>query len=280
MSDMRRCDRGEHIYDASVHSHCPSCSSRVFDFDDDDKAKHDDDAALSQQVAAQSEELAYFHEMEDVATLEINQGRQTIANANEEPQAKPVIGEFNMDDETTVPLKGKQNPAQQAVQEPAQPQARPEQVVSPAQGPQQSDITRVVKSRSGIIPVAGWLVVIAGPGKGASRQIFAGVNSIGRSKYIGAGIQQKKQEINLDFGRHSDIEIARVAQAKLIYDKKGNIFYIQHGGGSNLTYLNDMPVLEPKVLTAYDRIAMGQTTLSFVPFCGEQFSWDKNSDNV
>jgi hypothetical protein len=110
-------------------------------------------------------------------------------------------------------------------------------------------------------PVVGWLVVTNGPGRGQALKLGYGMNSIGRGE---------KERIALTFG---DEEISRQGHAMLTYDPKGRKFYIQHGGGTNLTYLNDIPVLQPHILTGHEVIGIGNTKLCFVPFCGEQFDW-------
>lgn len=112
-------------------------------------------------------------------------------------------------------------------------------------------------------PPVGWLVVIAGPGQGASLILGNGVNAIGRDA---------SQRLPLDFG---DELISRVNHAQITYDPRGKKFYIQHGGGANLTYVNDEPVLAPRALTANTHIMLGATTLRFVPLCGEAFDWDR-----
>ena len=111
-------------------------------------------------------------------------------------------------------------------------------------------------------PPVGWLVVVDGPGRGASLTLGNGVNSIGRDA---------NQRLPLDFG---DELISRAGHATITYDPRGKKFYIQHGGGTNLTYVNDQPVLAPQELTASTHILMGNTTLRFVPLCGEEFDWD------
>lgn len=109
--------------------------------------------------------------------------------------------------------------------------------------------------------VVGWLVVVDGPGRGQSRAIGFGVNGIGR----GEG-----DRISLNFG---DGEISRDRHAVLTYDHKGRRFFIQHGGGANLTYVGDEPVLQPTELKGREIIGIGQTRLCFVPFCGADFNW-------
>lgn len=110
-------------------------------------------------------------------------------------------------------------------------------------------------------PVVGWLVITKGPGKGQSMQLGYGMNSIGRNS---------DQRVSLDFG---DEEISREAHALLTYDTKGRKFYLQHGGGVNLTYVGDAPVLQILELKGREIISIGKTDLCFIPFCGAEFEW-------
>lgn len=110
-------------------------------------------------------------------------------------------------------------------------------------------------------PVVGWLVIIDGPGRGRAREIVSGRNAVGR----GAG-----NDISVDFG---DSQISRDKHAVISYDPRGRKFYIQHGEGTNLTYLNDQPVLTPCELEALSHITLGDTVLRFVPLCGKDFDW-------
>jgi hypothetical protein len=111
-------------------------------------------------------------------------------------------------------------------------------------------------------PVVGWLVIIDGPGKGNYVKLGFGMNAIGRSS---------ESRITIDFG---DDQISRDNHASLTYDSKNRKFYIQHGGGANLTYLGDSPVLQPFELKGNEIISIGNTRLYFVPFCGANFNWD------
>jgi FHA domain len=110
-------------------------------------------------------------------------------------------------------------------------------------------------------PVVGWLVIVEGPGKGQFLKIGFGMNSIGRNK---------DERIPLDFG---DEEISRERHALISYDPKGNKFYLQHGGGINLTYVGDTPVLQTVELQGRELISIGNTKMVFVQFCGNEFSW-------
>jgi hypothetical protein len=110
-------------------------------------------------------------------------------------------------------------------------------------------------------PVVGWLVIVSGPGRGQSLQLGYGMNSIGRNQ---------DQRISLDFG---DEEISRENHALLTYDTKGKKFYLQHGGGVNLTYVGETPVLQILELKGREVISIGKTNLCFIPFCGPEFEW-------
>lgn len=111
-------------------------------------------------------------------------------------------------------------------------------------------------------PPVGWLVVVKGPGQGRSVTIGNGMNPIGRDH---------AERICVDFG---DATISRHGHAVITYDPKGKQFYIQHGGGKNLTYMDDAPVLVPTELQGFSKIVMGETVLLFVPLCGERFDWE------
>lgn len=111
-------------------------------------------------------------------------------------------------------------------------------------------------------PPVGWLVVVDGPGQGNFVTLGNGTNSIARDT---------SARLSLDFG---DETISRSGHATITYDPRGKKFYIQHGGGTNLTYVNKQPVLAPQELQPGTNILLGNTTLRFVPLCGEQFDWD------
>lgn len=110
-------------------------------------------------------------------------------------------------------------------------------------------------------PVVGWVVIVEGPGQGASITLGYGMNSIGRAP---------SERICLDFG---DTQISRTNHAALTYDPRGKKYFVAHGGGKNLTYLADEPVLMPVELKGGEEIMIGDTKLRFVPFCGADFDW-------
>lgn len=120
----------------------------------------------------------------------------------------------------------------------------------------------VTETKSVSAPTVGWLVIVEGPGKGADLAIRAGQNRIGRARSM---------DLVLDYG---DASVSSENHALVVYDYQNNQFFIRHGEGKNLTYLNGQPVLDTKPLSAFDRIKLGNTECIFVPFCGDRFSWD------
>ncbi|MEM7386800.1 MAG: FHA domain-containing protein [Verrucomicrobiota bacterium] len=114
-------------------------------------------------------------------------------------------------------------------------------------------------------PTVGWVVVVEGPGKGMSHELTYGMNRIGRNP---------QERIALV---HGDSEVSRENHASITYDRKGRKFYVQHGGGQNLTYLGEQPLLQPTEVKGGDEIGLGQTVLKFVPLCGEGFDWSDDS---
>ncbi|MEM7718211.1 MAG: FHA domain-containing protein [Pseudomonadota bacterium] len=127
--------------------------------------------------------------------------------------------------------------------------------------------------KSGKAPVivdkfpTGWIVVVSGPGRGASFSLYAGVSQIGR----GEG-----QTVRLDFG---DTSISRDNHAAVAFDEEQGKFFLGHGGKSNLVRLNGQPVLSTEEMVDGDEIRIGETSLKFVALCGDEFSWNGDGDN-
>lgn len=107
----------------------------------------------------------------------------------------------------------------------------------------------------------GWLVVVDGPGRGASFTLTAGLSTIGRDS---------TQTVTLDFG---DTSISRERHASVAYDEEDNCAYVGHGGKSNIVKFNDKPLLSTEELNGGDTIRIGKTVLRFVAFCTPEFNW-------
>jgi hypothetical protein len=111
-------------------------------------------------------------------------------------------------------------------------------------------------------PVAGFLAVIGGPGRGVVSSIAYGMNSVGRDP---------SQRVSLN---HGDPEISRENHCIVTFDSLARKFYIQPGDSRWLAYLDDEPVLAPTRLESGSHIRLGGTVLRFVALCGDDFSWE------
>ncbi len=176
-------------------------------------------------------------------------------------------------DPTRLIIRSNDSPPAEMLARPGAPLAASPPVASPPAPSGDAAATRYVHEAGtprgaapGIDPVVGWLVVVDGPGKGASRTVHYGQNAVGR----GPG-----QRIALDFG---DDQISREAHAYVVYDERKRQFFVNHGGRTNLVRRNGEPVMAPVALAALDVIEIGRTKLQFVPFCGPGFDWLASGD--
>ena len=123
----------------------------------------------------------------------------------------------------------------------------------------------IFAKRYRIDPVVGWLVCIEGPEKGTDYHLWAKINKIGRGE-------------SMDVCIRADRTISKENHAKLAYDPKHNTFQLIPGDSVNNIYLNEEPVYIPAKLKAYDQIELGESKFLFVPFCGDQFRWNTDSE--
>ena len=110
-------------------------------------------------------------------------------------------------------------------------------------------------------PVVGWLIVLAGPGRGNAIKLGYGQNSIGRDK---------GERVRIDFG---DASISRSKHCFVIYEPRKREFILRPGDSANLTYLDGALVSEPRPLPPGGLVEIGHTTLRFVALCGPDFDW-------
>lgn len=111
--------------------------------------------------------------------------------------------------------------------------------------------------------LAGWLVIVSDQGKGEFFPLAFGMNTLGRDQ---------KNHVCIENGDNS---ISREKHAQIIYDYQNNIFFVKHGEGQYLSYLNDEVLLEAKQFKANDRLRVGSTDLIFIPLCSDKFTWEE-----
>lgn len=136
---------------------------------------------------------------------------------------------------------------------PVAPAVHPVEVPKPA--------TPVLAQQQPIEPVVGWLVVVKGPGRGVSRTIVTGRNS------LGAGADE---DIRIDFG---DAAIAAHGHLYIVYDEEAREFVVEDGKQKVVVRLNGKLLTETMPIGHGDELRIGATTFRFVALCGPDFDW-------
>ena len=113
-------------------------------------------------------------------------------------------------------------------------------------------------------PVVGWLVAVSGNDKGSGFELQTGKNHIGRAANMEVVLTDKK--------------VSRESHATIMYEPRGRKFYLLSSECKEMVYFNDDIVMENKQLANGDKILLGDTTLIFVPLCGENFTWEDYED--
>jgi hypothetical protein len=117
-------------------------------------------------------------------------------------------------------------------------------------------------------PVVGWLVVIAGPGRGAAVELGYGMNSVGR-----AGTNR----VTVDFG---DDQISSDDHFRVAYDQQSRAYHLVPAKGANLLYVDGKAVLTPLALAPMTDIRVGATVFRFVPLCGAACDWSMQASDA
>ncbi len=110
--------------------------------------------------------------------------------------------------------------------------------------------------------ITGWLVCIDGPEKGKDYRLHDENNFIGRSA-------------RMDVSIASDRTVSEDRHAVITYDSQERKFFFALAGGSSIVRLNGKAVLMTQEIQSGDRLQIGQGTFMFIPFCGENFQWEK-----
>lgn len=108
-------------------------------------------------------------------------------------------------------------------------------------------------------PVTGWLVCTAGSGRGRDFRLHSGRNFVGRGT-------------DMDVVLEDDNTVSKEKHCSVTYEPKGNAFYLASEGG-NTVLLNGEAITHAMMLKRGDKIQLGETELTFVPFCEEGRKW-------
>jgi hypothetical protein len=119
----------------------------------------------------------------------------------------------------------------------------------------------LLRKRTGLDPVVGWLVCIAGPDRGRDYRIHSERNFLGRDP-------------SMDLCLSGDDTISRDKHAILSFNPETQRFKILPGDSRGITYCNGEEVDGPRELHSHDVLRLGQTQLLFIPLCDDRFHWD------
>ena len=108
-------------------------------------------------------------------------------------------------------------------------------------------------------PVVGWLVCLEGPERGRDYRLHVGQNLVGRA-------------FSMDVALNEDTKVSRERHCSVVYEPLQNRFFLVPGEGT-ATYLGDTLLTVSVAIQDGDTIRIGDTTLVFVPFCREGFTW-------
>ena len=115
---------------------------------------------------------------------------------------------------------------------------------------------------AGAEPVVGWLVCVKGEYFGQSFALKAGNNGVGRA-------------MNMDVPLAQEPTVSRNKYCIITFEPQSQVFYIQQGESSGLTYLNDEMVMSPHKMAARDRIRLGKAEFILIPLCTDGFRWEE-----
>lgn len=179
--------------------------------------------------------------------------RETISN---KLPGAPVFPPDNYDDDKTEPAGLIRKPQNRQVRIDDQATGKG---VSGGSADTEGVTVGVWSRQRGTGYVTGWIVGIKGPVKGRDYKIYHGRNYIGKERDMDIVIKE------------GDSSIAFKNHCSIVYDGKGNQFYVTTENGT--TFLNGEPLKEAKKLQEGDIIGIGNCEFEFVPFCREGRTW-------
>lgn len=107
----------------------------------------------------------------------------------------------------------------------------------------------------------GWLVCTKGTMLGESFVLWEGINHIGRSS-------------SMDVSLLYENSVSREDHACIEYHSDDCSFILTVPNHDNIVMHNDKRVSKPVCLQDHDTITLGESCLTFIPFCDKRFSWN------
>ncbi|MGB7240986.1 MAG: FHA domain-containing protein [Sulfitobacter sp.] len=112
----------------------------------------------------------------------------------------------------------------------------------------------------------GWLLVSEGPGRGGCFMLAAGSTSVG----LGSDVS-----VHLGFG---DESIPSGSHIQIDFDAETSMFLLRPNNQTVEILLNGDALTKDQPLNSHDNILIGETTLLFLPLCGDDFDWAEVPD--
>jgi hypothetical protein len=256
---LTKCDK-THYYDADKYHSCPHCDKRA-EPADGVKTVVSEKPGMEKPSSESPKRNTLSPRTGSIWDQSVE---NKTANLFQSSESSPVS-----DDDTDTLLQ------EITPEPPAEAAPRQEQIEKPslqaqinavaAHGPTEDVKTMAIYNFSDSEPVVGWLVCVKGAYIGQSFNLKTGRNNIGRA-------------MNMDVPLAQEPSVSRNIHAVLTYEPQKRAFYLQAGESSGLTYLNDELVMSFVAIKAYDRIRIGGGEFIFIPFCGENFTWDEYTE--
>lgn len=257
-----------HFFNADKYERCPVCNKDI------QPVPHIADSGTSKKVTTASR--SQFEETPVIASDPVRHsdasgktasmfGGNSPVNADSRPQMNRT---FSVQD---LPQTPAQQP-EQAVHTAPLPEPEP---VPPATSSLQAAVDAVVSHKdandvktvavwnapAGTEPIVGWLICVKGEYFGQSFNLKTGNNTVGRA-------------MNMDIPLAQEPSVSRNKHCVITFEPENQVFFLQQGESSGLTYLNGAMVMSPTGIKEQDRIKIGAAEFLLIPFCADGFRWE------
>jgi hypothetical protein len=257
-------------YNATDYSHCPYCASGAV------KPSKGKKKCLFKRKPSEDTQKPSGEKQagaEPTGKLEVKE--QPMPETSSDVQlARPgltqsqwtITGTQPQREADTMPTPREQSPERPKNSEQAERTSGPNQSVGNRVQEIKKTTAKYISTSGGEVtyPVVGWLVGVKGVYYGKAFPLKSGYNKVGRSN-------------DMDVPLIKDNSVSHDVALKIVYDSKGNEFYVIPGE-AQMVYLENEILLDKAKLTGYEEICLGDSDCNkfvFVPLCGSKFQWEK-----